>query len=271
METLSPIPGVLFVDVDGTLVGADGVAPRVWPALAELRERGWRVGICTGRPGRGLALDYAARVDVEGLHVFESGAVVMRGDGELVHADALSRAAIDAALALGDEVGATVELYSATDGFHARERDPNVAAHEALLGVEATIGPVPDGPIVRVQWVVDDARWPALERGAARLSGVDIHVGRSPKMPGMRFVAVVGHGVSKASGVRAALARLGVPAERAAMVGDNLNDIPALEVVGTGFATADGAPEAIAVADHVVPGPAEGGVADAVEALLRGR
>ncbi|TNF25445.1 MAG: HAD family phosphatase, partial [Deltaproteobacteria bacterium] len=227
-----------------------------------------RVGVCTGRPGRGLALDYAGRVDRDGLHVFESGAVVMRGDGALVHADALSAAAIDRAVALGDEVGATVEVYTAREGFHARERDVHIAAHERLLGVAARIGPIPDGPIVRLQWVIEEARWPTLERAAADLADVDIHLGRSPKMPGMCFVAVTARGVSKASGMRVALARLGVPAERAAMVGDNLNDLPAFRAVGTAFATADGAPEAIAEAHHVVPGPAEGGVADAVETLL---
>lgn len=268
MQRPSPIAGVLFVDVDGTLVGANDVAPRVWPALARLRERGWRVGVCTGRPGRGEALGYAARVDPEGLHVFESGAVVMRGDGTVVRADALPTAAVAEAIALGDAVGATVEVYTAAGGYHARERNTQIAAHEALLGVGATIGPLPAGPIVRVQWVVGDDAWPALERGAAAIDGVDIHVGRSPRMPAVRFVAVTARGVSKASGVRAALALLGVPIERAAMVGDNLNDIPALRIVGAAFVTADGAPEALAIAHHVVPGPDAGGVADAAELLL---
>ena len=272
MKRPEPPAGVLFVDVDGTLVGTHGVAPRVWPALARLRASGWRVAICTGRPGRGEALEYARRADPEGLHVFESGAVVMRGDGVVVRAEALSAAAVVTAVALGDAVGATVEVYTAAGGYHARERDALVARHEALLDLAAEIGPIPaDRPIVRVQWVVGDAAWPALERGAALLDDVDVHVGRSPKMPEVRFVAVTARGVSKAWGAATALALLAVTAERAAMVGDNLNDISALRLVGTAFVAADGAPEAIALADHVVPGPDLGGVADAAELLLARR
>ena len=82
------------------------------------------------------------------------------------------------------------------------------------------------------------------------------------------FVAATAPGVSKATGMQRVLERYAVPAAGAAMCGDNLNDLTGLRLVGTAFVAADGAAEAIAVAHHVVPGPAEGGVADAAGILL---
>lgn len=269
--TTRPAPaGVLFVDVDGTLVGASGVAPRVWPALERVRAAGWRVALCTGRPGRGQALDFARRVDPDGLHVFESGAAVLTTDGAVVHADALALDVIAAALALGDRFGAVNEVYTADGDYCVRARGPLVAGHEALLAVDARVGPFPtDRTIVRVLWMIEDAAdtWPALRDAAATLDA-DLHTGRSPRMPGVRFVGVTARGVSKASGARHVLDAFGVGPERAAMIGDNLNDLTALRYVGTAFVAADGAPEALALADHVVPGPDAGGVADAVAHLI---
>lgn len=268
--THRPPAGVLFVDVDGTLVGATGVAPRVWPALERLRAAGWRVALCTGRPGRGQALDFARRADRDGLHVFESGAAVLTAAGAVVHADALAPDVVTAALGLGDRFGAVNEVYTADGDYCVRARGPLVAGHEALLAVDARVGPFPtDRTIVRVLWMLEDAAgtWPALRDAAATLDA-DLHTGRSPRMPGVRFVGVTARGVSKASGVRRVLEAYGVGPDRAAMVGDNLNDLTALRCVATAFVAADGAPEALALADHVVPGPDDGGVADAVAHLL---
>jgi len=85
------------------------------------------------------------------------------------------------------------------------------------------------------------------------------------------FVSMTAPGVSQATGVRIVLARLGLARADAAMVGDNHNDIAAFGAVGRVFVPADGVPAALALADHIVPGPAEGGVADAAHLLLAAR
>jgi hypothetical protein len=72
-----PAVKLVLVDVDGTLVGKDGVPPCVWPRVEALRAKGVRLSLITGRPGRGETLGYARRLDPTGLHVFESGAVVL--------------------------------------------------------------------------------------------------------------------------------------------------------------------------------------------------
>lgn len=48
-----PMVRLVFVDVDGTLVGREGVPPCVWPEVEALKALGVRFALVTGRPGRG--------------------------------------------------------------------------------------------------------------------------------------------------------------------------------------------------------------------------
>jgi len=70
--------------------------------------------------------------------------------------------------------------------------------------------------------------------------------------------------------VESLLTELGLPAEAAAYVGDDLLDIPALERVGLAIAVADAVPEVRAAA-HMVTRAAGGGAAvrEAVERILK--
>lgn len=262
--------GVFFVDLDGTLVGAHGIAERVWPALTALREVGYRIAVCTGRPGRGIALDVAGRVDPDGLHVFESGAVVMHASGEVLVHHAIPVVAVQAIVHVGLAEAATLECYTADARYLVRERNGFISEHEALLGFAADIVAWPPlVPLVRMQWVVEHAQWPRLQAAAGpALAQVAAHEGRSPRMPGVSFVSMTAVGVSKATGVRAVLEALGLGREAAAMAGDNYNDIEGFGAVGEVFVPVDGVAAALALADHVIPSPDDGGVAEAAAVLL---
>lgn len=267
--------GILFIDLDGTLVGPQGIAPRVWPALDALRAAGWRLAICTGRPGRGIALETARRLDPDGLHVFESGGVVMHAAGRVVAHHPLDPGAVASLAAVGaDPMNAdtTLEAYTADARFLCRQKTDLIRAHEELLGFSAELCAwPPSDALVRMQWVVPQDRWPALATAAASaMTLVAAHQGRSPKMPGVAFVSMTAPGVSKATGVRVVLEHFGLAREQAAMAGDDLNDLSAFAEVGRTFAPDDGNPAVRARATELIPGPALGGVADAAERLLRG-
>ena len=64
------------------------------------------------------------------------------------------------------------------------------------------------------------------------------------------------------------LAALGVPRSRAAMAGDDLNDLAGFDAVDTTFAPEDAAPMVRSRAATLIPSPERGGVAEAAEALL---
>ena len=51
---------LVFVDVDGTLVGKEGVPACVWPAVEALQSQGVRLSLITGRPGRGRTIALGA-------------------------------------------------------------------------------------------------------------------------------------------------------------------------------------------------------------------
>jgi len=262
--------GVFFVDRDGTLVGRDGIAERVWGPLRELRRAGWRIAVCTGRPGRGVAMEVARRVDPDGLHVFESGGAVLDTAGRVVSQQPIPSEAVHTIARTSREEAAVLECYSAEGRYLVLEKEAYVLAHEKLLGFEAELSEWPPSvSLVRMQWVVPSTRWPLLrEQSEAVLRLVSSHEGRSPLVPDVSFISMTALGVSKATGMAAVLAHYGVSPERAAMVGDNHNDIEGLRLVGRAFVPEDGVAEALALAHQRVPSANVGGVAEAVNDLL---
>jgi hydroxymethylpyrimidine pyrophosphatase-like HAD family hydrolase len=74
-------------------------------------------------------------------------------------------------------------------------------------------------------------------------------------------------GVDKSVGLRAVAEHLGLRREDVVAVGDGPNDVGMLEYAGLGVAVAGSDPTVLAVADRVVPGPRQGGVATLFEEL----
>jgi hypothetical protein len=201
---------LVLVDVDGTLVGKDGVPPCVWPRVEALRAKGVRLSLITGRPGRGETLGYARRLDPTGLHVFESGAVVLALSQDPhgppatpVHVAALPEAAAQEAIRLARRLGLPLEGYTAQGGFYVEGDSPLLQAHQDLLGLVAERADLLrlEEPLVRLQVLAG----PEAPLGAlldALPPGLTYHVAESPKMPGVRFVSLTKAGVSKLSAAR---------------------------------------------------------------------
>ena len=82
-------------------------------------------------------------------------------------------------------------------------------------------------------------------------------------------VMVLPSGVDKASGLAAALARLGVEPNRCGAVGDAENDIPMMRSVALGVAVANAVPEARAAAKLVTARVRGAGVVELVEGLVQ--
>ena len=77
------------------------------------------------------------------------------------------------------------------------------------------------------------------------------------------MVEILPAGVSKARAVKELAARFGVPVEKTAAIGDQLNDLPMIEAAGGKFAVAN-AEEQLKAAATVVPSVEEDGVAAAL-------
>jgi hydroxymethylpyrimidine pyrophosphatase-like HAD family hydrolase len=97
----------------------------------------------------------------------------------------------------------------------------------------------------------------------ARALGIDVQLSFNKSS-----VLVLPAGVDKASGVRAALAELGIPPLAAVGVGDAENDLPLLEACGLGVAVANAIPNLTACASRVTRGAEGAGVEELVADLL---
>ncbi len=260
---------LVFLDVDGTLVGEGGVPPCAWAAVERAKAQGLRLSLVTGRPGAGEALAYARRLDPEGLHVFESGAVVLDlKEGRPLLVEALPEEAREA-IRLGRALGLVLEGYGADGGYYREGDHPLIRAHEALLGLPSREADLlnPPSPLVRLQVLVGPED--PLEAFLQGLPpGLEAHLAQSPRMPHVTFLSLTRKGVGKRAAAERVAQAYGLGLEEAAMVGDGENDLELIQAVGMGIAMGN-APEGVKRAAKRVVAPVEAcGLAEALLGLL---
>ncbi|WP_299429073.1 HAD family hydrolase [uncultured Meiothermus sp.] len=261
---------LVLIDVDGTLFGPSGVPPCAWDAAARARAAGLHLSICTGRPGRGFALEYAERLDPEGFHIFESGAVVVSGHKEAVRVSALPPQVYQKLLALSRAYTVPFEVYTAEGGFYRETAHPDLIAHENMLGFGAelqNLDRIP-GQIIRVQYVSRPSPgWRAVREALRVMPEVELHEATSPGILGVGFNSVTAAGVSKRAAAEWVAAQLGLDLRQCAMVGDGENDLELIRAAGLGIAMGN-APDLVQqAADRVVNSVGECGLEQALDML----
>jgi len=266
--------GLVLIDVDGTLYGPEGVPDCAWVAAKRARRAGLHLGVCTGRPGRGRTLEYAQRLDPDGLHIFESGAVVMGGNGQIKHSDRLEAKSVSELLELGRRHGLNIEIYTAQGGYFIERETPDILDHEKMLGLKAERTPLDDvqGAIVRVQYVVRSRlAWEASKQEITALGGVGLHEATSPGTPGIIYASVTPERVSKRSAALWVAAQYGLELSNIAMVGDGENDLELIRAAGLGIAMGNAPDSVKQSANWIVPAVENCGLAEALDRILRVR
>lgn len=260
---------LIGIDVDGTLVGRSGIVPEfVWEAAERVRTAGIHLALCSGRPAFGISLDYARRLDADGWHIFQGGASVVHLATKQSRSTELPPERVRELIAQARESQQALEVYS--DDTYVVESDSVWASqHAELLGLPfnpqrfETLPP----PIVRVQWLLS----PADAKRVAVPPDLEAVHATSPLMPDVRFVAVTRSGVSKGNAIREVAAAYGIDLREVMYVGDYLNDLSALRIVGHPVAMANADPAVIAAASFTAGHVEEGGVVKALELALRDR
>jgi Cof subfamily protein (haloacid dehalogenase superfamily) len=267
------IPAYVALDVDGTLVSGEEVpAPAVLAAIGRLTRLGVRVGLATGRmaAANGPLLATGA---FTGPHVFHNGAVVRDGDGDDRVVLGLEDDQVDDVLTIGrsrDDV--SVEIY--VDETYLTDRDdPRSRPHTDLLrlapsGTIRTASDLGGRSAIKAVIVCFTSEATDAVSDEVRALGLAAGAAASPATPQLRYVNVTRLGVDKGSGVRAVAGLLDISLDQVAAVGDETNDLPLLELVGTGIAMGDASSAVRARAHLIAPRFDEDGTTAALDALL---
>lgn len=259
------MPELICIDIDGTLLGTGGrIAERVWPAAARAAEAGIHLAICTGRPGFGITRTYAERLAPDGWHAFQNGASLMRFSTSESRSASLRAETVMDLKRRSKQTGRILELYS--DHGYAVESTSEWAAQNAeLLGVPFVTQPLDPilWPVVRAQWLIPNETLEAVM--SEPHDGFELGPSRGPDMPDTCFVNLTPPGIDKASGVRALAEIYGCSLSDVMFVGDGLNDLAAMQIVGTPVAMGNAEPSVRAVARYRVDDVDAGGLADALE------
>ena len=256
------VPLLVATDLDGTLLRTDGtLSERTRAVLRSLDERGVPVVVVSARPIRWMdhLLDTLGR---HGLASLGNGAVLIDlRSGEPLEVNAIehdvARDLVADLRAAAPGVAFGVECLS---GMLREEAFPAHPGDVCVVGLEGWHEPVlkllvghPDlRPADALRELVTEV---VGERGTPTWS-VDWLVEIGPP------------GVTKATSLARLAERFGVPREAVAAFGDMPNDVPMLRWAGTSYAVANAHADVRAVADRMVPGNDDDGVAVTLAALF---
>ncbi|MGV1004505.1 MAG: HAD hydrolase family protein [Candidatus Nanopelagicales bacterium] len=266
----------VFLDVDGTYVNDRGVAPAsAVAAVRAARAAGHLVFLCTGRSMAEM-WDHVLAAGFDGIIAAAGGYTEIAG--VVTDHKFLPRAIVDEAVAFFDEHG-TEYILECNDGLHGSAGAParlrelvfGGVTDEAILA-ELEIGV---GPFIEHLIVGDDTATLTVNKMAflgsdLPISVVGEHFGdRLTVHPGTvpAFGANSGElslpGITKATAIEAALARIGVERADSIGIGDAGNDLEMLDFVGVAVAMGN-ATEAVKAAAQFVTAVADAdGIAEA--------
>ncbi|MDN5858235.1 MAG: Cof-type HAD-IIB family hydrolase [Pseudonocardia sp.] len=263
-------PRLVATDVDGTLLGDDErVSSHTAAMFARVVARGVPFVLVTGRPARWVP-PVAAQLPQVRLAVCANGALLYDVVADRVVWDralpvALLSELADAVLATLPECGLAVEragkgAYDAASPFvadagyvNAWPEAARAVGHRAELFTEPAVK-----LLVRAPGRTSDEMVRALEPVIGDAADITYSHPRG-------LVELSAPGITKASGLAAVAADLGVPAGDVLAFGDMPNDLEMLRWAGHGVAMANGHPSLLSVADEITASNAEDGVALVLE------
>ncbi|MGN6597742.1 MAG: Cof-type HAD-IIB family hydrolase [Actinomycetes bacterium] len=259
---------LVATDLDGTLLRNDGtVSGRTVSTLRRVEESGITVVMVSGRPPRWLT-PVADMVGHTGVALGANGAVVVDlHTGRIVHQQTLTTdttrdvvRALDAAIP-----GLTFAVER--DDRYLMEVPREDLGPEGQIQV-ATREELWEAPAFKLLARHGELTPDELLAVARDALGDSVEVTHSSR--GSALLEISAAGVSKASGLAALAADLGVSADDVIAFGDMPNDLPMLAWAGQAWAMANAHPDVLAAVDHVTVTNDEDGVAVVLEDELLG-
>ena len=267
----------VFLDVDGTYADYGVVPAGHVRAVRAAREAGHKVLLCTGRPVSMLPPTILG-AGFDGL-VASAGAYVEVGGEVLLDRRFPTDLAATAVTAL-DEHDAVYVLES-QESLHV----PPAAVARLRTIIEAHFRRGPDGRAIGSSAILDSMR-PITNPKAVSFAKISVFDAPIPMELLARqigeAIAVVENsiadegrhagelyqrGISKADGIAAVIAHLGMEREDTIAIGDGQNDLEMIAYAGIGIAIEGSSPELLALADRTAAPPHREGLVAAFAEL----
>lgn len=262
------LPRLVATDLDGTLLHSDGTcSERTRLALAAVERAGAGVVLVTARPPRWLH-DLADLVGEHGIVLCGNGAFVYdirRGrilEEHCIPAGVVAQLAEDLRKALPG-IAFAVESRIGFRRERAFRSDRTTAQDLTAVIVEELLDPLPGKFLARNEGVRADEFHRVVEevvgdRAVVSYSGV----------PGLAEISAAG--VTKAFALGEWCLAHSIEAADVFAFGDMPNDLPMLAWAGRSFGVANAHPDVLAMVDEVCASNDDDGVAQVLEASLRG-
>jgi Cof subfamily protein (haloacid dehalogenase superfamily) len=261
---------LVALDVDGTVLPPDHViAPSTVAAVAAARAAGVHVVLASSRGPVALEqIQHALGLRNEWFIGYQGALVAREADDglEVLHDVRIDRAAAreveDRALAAGLSVGRYLGSR-----WRVRELTPAIRHEGSITGEQPILSSAEeadaDEPPHKLMVIADGEQQVAV-LGAL----VDTLPGTvTATLSHPSYLEVTAAGVDKASGIEPLAARLGVPVERIAAVGDGPNDLGLFAAVGVPIAMGQAGAQVRAAASWVTTAVTDDGVARALTHL----
>lgn len=266
----------VFLDVDGTYADYGVVPEGHRRAVQAARKAGHRVFLCTGRPVSMLPKSILS-AGFDGL-VASAGAYAEVAETVLMDrrfpADLAARTVraldahdavyiLEAQEALHVPPAALERLRVILDAHFEQAPEGPVGSSDILRAVRSTSNRA-DVPFSKVS-VFDSPV--AMERLVEEIGAAIAVVANSVADEGRHSGELFQRGISKADGVAAVIAHLGIAREDTIAAGDGANDLEMIAFAGVGIAIEGSLPELVALADLTAAPPRQEGLVAAFTQL----
>ncbi|MDR1278729.1 MAG: Cof-type HAD-IIB family hydrolase [Treponema sp.] len=271
----------LALDLDGTVLRPDNtLSGRTISVLKSCMDRGIQVIFCTGR-AIAAAEPYRTAIGAEGPMVYYNGAeVVDMPAGIVLGSTLLDLDVADFCVDLARNRGIHFQVFfpavpGETGEILMIEKDsPEAEIYRRHTGLQPVLGDLKKiiargklpgclkGMFIAEPEVQDAIRPLLIERFGGR-----IYAARTYPL----FLELMAAGVSKGTGLRAAMKNRGLDAAGVIALGDEENDLPLFEAAGFSAAPANAKETVRAAAGTIIGSNAEDGVAAYLEGLFLGQ
>lgn len=282
---------MIVTDMDGTLLGADGLTSRTVQALLAATQRGIEFVVATGRDWSGVN-SFFERHQIPFSAILGNGAQYCNESGEIVLDAYLNKALFADIIAVFDAMDIHYMIF-ATDGFYATKAQNEVAeafiqrgvhrfkrTREQILSRWQASGPIPCMLLKKIDSVETFLQG---QREIIKIEAFDVDETKIEKakqilgkIPGIAFlssfpdnVEVTHQDAQKGLILEKVIASKGISKEEVAVFGDGLNDITMFELFPESYAMGNAVQEIQALAKYHLPSNEEDGVAQAIEHLLQ--